>query len=337
MRIRRLFALSSLTMLTASVSIAGAPRLGVAEAPRKADGAIRLATYNVLNLFDDRDDPSLSGRFDDMNSVKPSHEKAAVGDTIRRLDADVLGLQEIESHDALVEFREEHLRGMGYDYVVSIDVGQERGIEQAVLSRYPIVEARVRPNLALGGVHPEKYGDQENWYAGEPLELRRSPLEVTIEVPAADNADEPYRLTLLVVHHKSGRYNDYWREAETRGILKWISELQRADPARNIAVLGDFNAQPHEKSVEDYVASGFVDAFPQREKGAASTLTHESDRAIDMILMNPQLHAEMVPGSAFVLGTPMRPKGADWRTTPTPEGYASDHMPVAIDLIPQDR
>lgn len=323
--------------LLASAAVADAPRLGVAEPPAKPDGAVRLATYNLLNLFDDRDDPSLSGRFDDMNSVKPSHEKAALADVIRRLDADVLGLQEIESFSALIEFREEHLAGMGYDHAISIDVGQERGIEQAVLSRYPIVEARVRPNLALGGVHPEKYGDQPNWNAGEPLELRRSPLEVTIEIPAHEAGAKPYRLTLLVVHHKSGRYSGYWREAETAGVLRWIAELQRADPNRNIAVLGDFNAQPDEKSVADYLAAGFLDAFPDRRPGDPRTSTHESGRAIDLILLNPQLNAEVVPGSAFVLGAPLRPEGADWRTTPAPEGYASDHLPVAIDLIPQDR
>jgi endonuclease/exonuclease/phosphatase family metal-dependent hydrolase len=31
------------------------------------------------------------------------------------------------------------------------------------------------------------------------------------------------------------------------------------------------------------------------------------------------------------------PAEADWRTTPAPTDYASDHMPVSVDITPIDR
>lgn len=333
-----------LAAFLAAPARAEAPRLGIAEPPAKSPGAIRLATYNVLNLFDAHDDPSLSGDVDDLKSAKPESEKQAVAQIIRRLDADILALEEVESLDALVEFREAHLKGMGYDYVQSIGPGDERGIEQAVLSRFPIVEATVWPNIPLGGFHPPMFLDRPNRYAGQPLETRRSPLRVVIRVPATKTAGAAgsarridYELTLLIVHHKSGLGNDYWRDAEAAKFVSMMQELSAREPERNVAVLGDFNAVSTDQSVRAYLSAGFVDALGVRDPDDVKTITHESDRAIDFVLLNPALAREMVAGSAFVLGSPLRDKGDDYRTTPAPPGFASDHLPVAVDIVPRDR
>jgi endonuclease/exonuclease/phosphatase family metal-dependent hydrolase len=319
------------------------PRLGLAEAPEKADGAIRLAAYNILNLFDAVDNPALEGRFDDMHSSreglrsKPESQLRAVAEAIRRLDADVIGLQEIESFDALEAFNAVYLADLGYEYVVSIDVGQERGIEQAVLSRFPIREARVWPNMPLGGVHPERYGNSENWYAGEPITYRRSPLFVRVEVPS-DDAEGSFHLDIFVVHQKSGGPAAYWREAESRGLVKLLDQHLALNPDANIAVLGDFNAKPDAQSIRTYIEdAGLILTMDSHGPGAMQTPTHESDRAIDFIFVNSNLAGHLVPDSAFVLGTPLRPSGSDYRTTPAPEGYAADHLPVAVDLFPRSR
>lgn len=318
------------------------PRLGVAEAPARAPGTIRLATYNILNLFDDRDDPSLKGRYDDWHDqraglrAKPEEQKRAVAEAMRRLDADIIGLQEIESFDALIEFREQYLQGMGYEHVVSIDVGQERGIEQAVLSRFPIREVTVWPSQELGGVHPEMVGTRPNELAGQPIRSRRSPLRVVVEVLAETTGGEPYELTLFVVHHKAGFGNDYWREREAMKLLETIRAMEQANPERNIAVLGDFNARPEEAPVTTYLSAGFIDTLGSHATDDPRVISHESGRRFDFILVNRALRHEVVEGSAFVLGTPLRPAGADWRTTPAPEGFAADHLPVAVDLVAKD-
>lgn len=297
-------------------------------APDKPPHAVRLATYNIENLFDDRDDPSLEGRFDDCYSfdktvrAKPRAQLAAAARAIRALDADVLALQEIESYDALIDFRHSHLAGMGYDHVVSIDVGQERGIEQAVLSRFPITHARVWPNKVLDTQDPDD--------PGQPLRYRRSPLMATVEVPAgARNNPTPYTVNLFVVHHKSGRRHSDWRAAEARALRDILAEP--GAPAGNIAVLGDFNATPDQTPVRTYLDAGFDIAFAPDDFPP----THASGRPIDFILVNPDLAQDLVPGTGFVLGTPLRPDEWDWRSTPVPFGYASDHMPVAIDLDPR--
>jgi len=301
-----------------------------------APGAVRLATYNIANLFDERDDPSLSGDEDDMNSVKPAEQKQAAAAAIRAVNPDILALQEIESFDALIEFREQYLDDMGYDHVVSIDVGAERGIEQAVLSRHPVTSAQVWPTARLGGVHPDLWNDRPNRYAGQPLMGRRSPLRVTVSIEPAGEESAPYEITLFVVHHKSGRGNEYWREAEAAWLLERIREFERHHPGANIAVLGDFNDGVDTATVQTYFRSGFSEVFTERKPGDPLTTTHESGHAWDLILVNPALQPELVAGSASVFSTPLRSPGADWRTTPPPQGWASDHLPVSVDLMPRD-
>ncbi|MCA9306482.1 MAG: endonuclease/exonuclease/phosphatase family protein [Phycisphaerales bacterium] len=321
-------------------------RIGTEVVPDKPAGSLRLATYNVLNLFDDLDDPTLSGQFDDWYDqdrvlrAKPESERQAVAENIRRLDADVICLEEIESYDALIAFRDQFLADMGYEYVVSIDVGQERGIENAVMSRFPLSDIKVWPDLDLGGVHPENYGPTgKNWYAGQPITFRRSPLRVTVNVPAERSASgKPYALTLFAVHHKSGRYNDYWRDKESAKIVEFIKQMEAEQPAINVAVLGDFNAQHDENVLQNYFDAGMIDLYGD-DKGfpVEPRLTHESDRRIDFILVNRNLANETDFNTRVVLGTPVRAKGADYRNVPAPDGYASDHMPVAVNIETADK
>ncbi|RMH13961.1 MAG: hypothetical protein D6695_02525 [Planctomycetota bacterium] len=309
-------------------------RWGVAEPRPRTPGTIRIATYNVENLFDDVDDPALSGRFEDIDDTKPASECQAVAEAVHRIDADVLAVEEIESREALIAFRDEYLSDMGYEHVVSLDAGDERGIEQAVLSRFPIVDHRQWIRRPLGGIHPDKYGSQENWYAGEEIVFHRSPLMVEVEVPGDVTGGDAYRLTLIVVHHKSGRYSSYWREAEVRGTLEVIAELMAENPDRNVVILGDFNAQTTDESVKMYLDAGFGDIVGERS--GPEWVTHASGRRIDLILANEQAMREIKPESAFVLGTTAGPEGMDWQEAHLLPGYASDHYPVVVDLTPRD-
>lgn len=333
----RLIAAALILALATPLATAEPPRIGQPEPRPRTPGTVRLATYNLENLFDNRNDPSLSGREEDMQSVKPDEQKKALAAAITAVDADVIALQEIESFDALVEFREKYLADLGYTHVQSIDVGAERGIEQAVLSRFPIVHAEVWPTMTLEGKQPETIDGRPNNSAGQPIISRRSPLAATIEVPASTTGAKPYRLTLVIVHHKSGRTFDFWREAESKANLGLIKQIQQRDPQANIALLGDFNATPEQTSVKMYMQSGLVDILSSHAPGDPKFITHASSREIDHILVNPAFEKEIVKESAFVLGTPQLKPEEDWRTAPKPAGYASDHLPVVVDFKPVDQ
>ncbi|MGH7133428.1 MAG: endonuclease/exonuclease/phosphatase family protein [Phycisphaerales bacterium] len=337
----------------------GVRNWGIAEPLPRTPGTFRLATYNVENLYwskaKAKDAKPADGKpapdakpGNDEGGTGPKSDAAcrAVAAAIKRIDADVLAVQEIESLETLTAFRDKYLSGQGYDFIASIDAGDPRGIECAVLSRFPLSGAKVYLHEKLEGVHPEKLGRDANPEAGKPLIMKRSPLQVTVTIPAAKIAEllkiqdaaaadvKDYQLTLFSVHHKSGREFGFLRAAEAKRTAEIANGLLKEYPGLNVVVLGDCNAQGKEAAIEAYIAAGFTDLFGDRQREDATTITHSSGRAIDHIFFNPDAAKEIAPGSRFVLGTADRPKGSDWRTTPAPSDWASDHYPVVVDLRP---
>lgn len=319
-------------------------RFGRAEPIKRTPGSIRVMSYNIENLFDDKDDPTLTGRADDKDMTKPAEHCKAAADAIKRCDPDVIALQEIESLEALTEFRDTYLSGLGYEHIVSIDTGDGRGIENSVLSRFPLKDVQTWKNLPLGGTHPELFGNAPNEFAGQPLAFKRSPLRVTVEVPASKVAElagpavvaadaNPYLLTLFVVHQKSGRGGDYWRQAEARKTVELAGEFEKANPAANILFLGDFNARSREEPLKIFTRAGLRELWAEPNADSdRSAITHASNRRIDHIIYNDAVSGEIIRDSKFVLAMPTRPDGVDYRTTAPPKGYASDHFPVVVDV-----
>lgn len=301
---------------------------GTSPSPESSEPTIRVATYNVLNLFDHADDPAIVGDIDDLPMATADGRCRSLAEVIRRVDADVLALQEVESKAALLWFRDTYLEGMGYDHVVSLDVGYARGVENSVLSRFPLSDADAIPNIPLQDVVRHGGGWAEPGDGDEAATFQRTPLRVDVQGP------DGYLITLFVVHHKSGRHK-FRRESEALKLVELIDAVVQEDPDRNIIVLGDFNAAPWDRSMDVYGEAGFIDigADPRRERPK----THESDRILDFILLNSAAHREYVAGSVTVHESQSPPKDYNWRTDPRPDECPSDHRAVSIDLKPADR
>jgi endonuclease/exonuclease/phosphatase family metal-dependent hydrolase len=324
-------------------------RFGLTEPKPRTPGTIRVATFNIENLFDDKDDPKLTGSGDDKDMLKPKADRAAAALAIRRINADVLALQEVESLEALLWFRDEFLKDMGYEHVASIDAGDGRGIEQSVLSRFPLSNTKVYSGMKLGGRQPDRWGNEPNANAGKPFEFTRDPLSVTVTVPSSQVGEllskagttkprvEDYKITLLVVHSKSGRDFEDQREAEAKGLVNITQQIERDTPGANVLILGDFNATQNRVSLRTLADNGLQTVFENRDPRDPKTMTHTTGRCIDHIYFNANAKPEMVLSSTFVLGLPARPANADFRTTPAPAGYASDHYPVVVDVTPVEK
>jgi endonuclease/exonuclease/phosphatase family metal-dependent hydrolase len=312
---------------------------GVEKAPEKKQGTIRIAAYNVENLFDPVDDPALSGEYDDAKMVTKPTRVQAIADEIKRLDADVLCVEEIESMEALTWFRDTYLKDMGYAHLYSEDVGYYRGVEQACLSRFPIKAHATFVTEDLSDMDAKR--DGEGWAGKKPEQgqkFQRSPLKLEIDVNG-------WPLTVYSVHLKAGgKEFEFQRESEALQLVDFVNKDLAANPDANIAVMGDFNATPSMKAIKAMSEGGLRSAYDFRavKKGNTKDLytTHDSGRAIDYIYMSKGLAADMTDGGFFVLSTMHPPSDYDWKTDPekekVPAGYASDHCPVAIDVTPKD-
>ena len=331
------------------------PRFGVATAPAKAKGTLRIAAYNAMNLFDQVDDPALAGEWDDMKLAVTDDRAKGLAEAIRRLDADILVLEEIESKEALTWFRDTYLKGLGYDHLESLDAGYYRGVEQSVLSRFPLKNARVFLDAKLE-IEGSKGDDEKGGAAAsegsavaphDATKFQRSPLAVDVVCP------DGYELTVYGIHHKAGGKDfDAHREAEAKKIIE-LAKKDMKKSGRNVVLMGDFNATPNSDVRGLYKSAKFVNGYDfraetdikqQREKLSDADrdalnekyTTHESERPIDYILMSPSFAKDAIPGSFFVLSTLYPGDAYNWKTDPHPPGYASDHRPIAIDFTPKD-
>jgi endonuclease/exonuclease/phosphatase family metal-dependent hydrolase len=313
-------------------------RFGRAVPLPKGPKTIRIAAYNVLNLFDPVDDPTLSGKYDDLPMATSRDRCLAIAKVIKAIDADVLALEEVESKEAIEWFRDEFLQGLGYDHVASLDVGYYRGVEQSVLSRFPISGVTAWPDESLADMEAKKTGDGWETKGDAPKSFQRSPLMVDIEVP--ESSDHPaYSFTLAVVHHKSGNFKKQ-RESEALQLVELLQSRLEEEPELNLIILGDFNAGPFDQSVAVYKNAGFVNAYEHRwsrEEGTRNLFrTHESDRVIDYIMLHPNADSEVAKNTFQVVGSLHPGDKYNWRKDEPPSGYAADHYPLVIDLVPQE-
>ncbi|MEM5948840.1 endonuclease/exonuclease/phosphatase family protein [Spirochaetia bacterium 38H-sp] len=103
-----------------------------------------LATYNVQNLFDAIHDGTEYGEFLPSEIWTESlcdKNIASIASVIKRLDADILLLQEVENISVLERMRDTFLADMGYDYIFCPKGKSATNV--GVLSRIPLSYVRV--------------------------------------------------------------------------------------------------------------------------------------------------------------------------------------------------
>ncbi len=282
-------------------------------------GKLRIATYNVRNMFDGvRDNPNYPDE-----RAKPSREYEALSESIHKIDADVIGFQEIESKQVLTAFRDKYLSDMGYKEVVLIEGNDRRGIDVAVFSRYPIsnVQSHKEARFDVPGQGVMGFG--------------RDLLQVQIK-PSAN-----YQFTMFVGHLKSqhgGAQADVRRLAEATKAQEIINNFQQSNPRENVVVLGDFNDQVDTREIAPLVkGTNTVDVIGKDMGKGSHVYTYHPKKyrsRIDYILLNKNMMNEYISNSVKLYKPYKNEQG--WQDL----SYynASDHIPVTIDLnISQDR
>jgi len=278
--------------------------VAVACAPHEADRGpsqgpvrlVRLATWNLHDLFDTQDDP-----YDDEVRTRARLEAdlEARARVLRELDADLLAVQEVETGELLQELA----RRTGYEQVVLLEGNDvQRGIDVGLLSRIPLQGSRTHVADRL----PRTRGTSPQ------SRFSRDCLEVHVAVPGG--------LVLLINHFKSqafgGRRSEALRLAQARRVREIALERGQVP----LAVLGDLNADPDSLSLAPLKHPPFLDpldALPR--EGRVTWRRGRQASALDYILLNPALARRVAPGSVRILDG-----GA--------VQAASDHRPVMLDL-----
>jgi endonuclease/exonuclease/phosphatase family metal-dependent hydrolase len=268
-------------------------------ATRLSAGIVRVGTYNVLNLFDEFNDPY---RSDDVMDTKPRDELLRVARRIRELDADVLALQEVENREYLQRFVRALLPDMGYDHVVLYEGNNNRGIDCAVLSRLPIGPVTSHRHLRFPG--PD----------GKTYRFLRDLLKVKIEGPDELGFD------LFVVHLKSkyggAKASEPARQAESGAIRQIVYQIFARDPQSRFIIAGDFNDYWDSPSLEIIRGSGPTQLVcPGTSLTASERITYNREQKywsmIDFIICSPAMRDYYVEGSYKIIAGTVEDSGSD--------------------------
>ncbi len=270
------------------------PRVEMEQPP--FEGIVTLGTFNVLNLFDEHDDPYHS---DEGTSAKPKEQLEKLAETIRKVNADVLALQEVENRGYLERFVAAYLGDLGYRHVVCIESNDRRGIDCAVLSRLPVGPVTSYRHLRFPG------GE------GEEMWFRRDLLQVRIEPPGY------LPITVLVVHFKSKRGGGdttlKYRLGEARQARKVLDEMLGRDREALFAICGDFNdtwASAPLRALRGSGPTALRDFLADISEGAA-TYNKSPHGMIDFILASPALGQRYLPKSYRVISGSVDSSGSD--------------------------
>jgi endonuclease/exonuclease/phosphatase family metal-dependent hydrolase len=221
--------------------------------------------WSLENLFDPANDPL---KEDEEFTPERGYDEAAAAEhvdnyvnVIRQIAGgrgpDILTLTEVENRK-MVDRMYGQIQNLGYQTVVHFDSEDERGIEQAVISKYPL----------LG----QKY-HQVNLPSGNAT---RGLLQADLDV-------QGHTLSVFVVHWPSmrgGQQAQVDRAMVGAQLRAIIGDLREADPNREVVVLGDFNENPGGGAQRDGLGSFMWQdsAKQQPGKGLYNTIGDLKDR-----------------------------------------------------------
>lgn len=321
-------------------------------APPEVGGTVRVASFNVLNYFNGdgqgRGFPTARGA---ATRSEFERQRAKIMAAISALDADVVGLMEIEN-DGFAPGSAIHdlVDGLNAGLPISkayalIDPGETRlgndEITVGILYR-PASVTPVGPaaTLASGAFDP----------ALTDGGINRQPLAQTF----ADANGE--RFTVVVNHFKSKRPSGSpgpgdedtgngagaWNQRRTEAaeqLTAWLATDPTGSGDRDFLIMGDLNAYAKETPIAAIEAAGYVNLLAHFNGDTAYSYIFDGQSGyLDHALASASL-ADQVTGAADWHINTDEPKVIDYEERFNPPGYyspdpyrSSDHDPVLIGL-----
>ena len=236
-----------------------APDLGPPRAGGRGAAVVRVATWNVHDLFDALDRRVPPGELDVVPSAAAVDAKLeAIAAVLDRLDADVVVLQEVENGEVL----ERLAARAGYPEARLVEGYNPRGIDVAALSRLP-VDAYVSHLGELDAL-------------GRPM-WPRDCVEVHLRTGGRS-------LVVVASHLSSALSDDGTRRTVQAARLREIADgVRRARLGALVLAGGDLNDLPESAPLVPLLGDGaWIDAAPP---GAITWSGASSSARLDYLLV----------------------------------------------------
>lgn len=255
----------------------------------QALNTVTIATWNVARFFDTVCDSGSCNANDYERAFSPAQmafKARQVADGLRRIDADIVLIQEIES-DAALEALDAELQG---DWAVQV-LGEtffDASVDVAVLARGELL-----------GV--ERYRDRRiPRPGGGTTSFTREFLEVELSIRGR-------RVFVYTAHFKSKNDDDADRRlAEARAAAVIIRERVAEDPDALIVLGGDLNDEPGSPPLAALEADGRLLRVASDLDDASTYVFNGQGIAIDHLYLALDAAGSYVPRSAVVFREGLR-------------------------------
>ncbi|KAA3665334.1 MAG: hypothetical protein DWQ04_01215 [Chloroflexi bacterium] len=274
-----------------SLTIIEAPWPELLHLPKLVDSQVMVASLNLENYFDDRDDTGDDAEpIFTLAEIEMKQQKLAylVGDVLRC--PTLLGVQEVEHAHLLHGLAKKLQTSCGFQYAIThLESPDVRGIDVALLANPHQVE--VLESLLQQTCTPIETGIYDPAIDCEGLQqplFSRPPLQVDVLV-----GERPF--TILINHFKSKRGGAAEtaprRLLQAQHINQLVRELLIENPEANIIVMGDFNDYEQSQSLREMTVKGHLTNpllnLPEDER--YSYVFSGISQLIDGILVSPKL------------------------------------------------
>ena len=261
-----------------------------------AGGAMRepmpltVANWNVLNFFDDVNDPNPDEEADPQYGT----HRADIGRVIKALGADIIALCEVEKKEVLEDLNETELDGE-YPHIALVEGNDPRGIDVAVISKIPIDNVVSHADDEFGFI-----------YARDALEVHFTFNERPI--------------VLFSVHYKAKEMdNPAKRLAEAEHTRMLADAIVAGAGNTAVLILGDFNDLPDSPPYNATIGpsdDAFTNSAFQVPEADRYTFTFMgTEELVDHQFANPLMSSMLRVAGARILHGPE-------------VDAASDHAPV---------
>ncbi len=312
---------------------------------------ISIATFNCENLFArfkftagvNPEDAIIDGWLADKTkfTINDETSKKLTALAIKEAKADIIALQEVESLLALRRFRNNYLKGKGYDHIIVLDGNDPRFIDVAIMSKYPL------ENI---DTHVDEWNKEIKWYT-----FSRDCLECDVILP------ENKRIRLFVNHFKSmfekndpcnGRKKSHRKRQIQAERVKDLVLDEFPNGEGEYVILGDLNDyletdSQGETAIDEIANWNMVENVVKR-RPSEDQWTHyyegnsqcgfpKTYKQLDYILLSKTLADANLPSIPKIIRKGL-PINADKYTGPRFEGVgnkkpkASDHCPVVVEI-----
>lgn len=290
---------------------------------------VKIASFNVKNLYMKEGEATKH-----PPRKKSERSLEAIAESIERLDADVVSLQELFSKETL----EDHVlsrRGLAekYPHVAYIRGNDERGIQVGVLSKHPFTEVESHKD------HKFPFVD------GSPGtgNFSRDLLRVDVNL---DDDPEP-ELSVYNTHSKSRRpadgpiSSDTQRASEAAAMREIAEEEMSADPDRLFVLTGDFNDGADDASVQKILNPGngkeaWLDSIDHLQGAERNTWpANPNDKRYDAVQFDHIIYAPRFDDQ-LKSSSPIRYEQSLDTDTRWVSSAASDHLPLIAEFEIRD-